>query len=70
MGIDYDRIVKRTGDAIQQVGRVLTDDKMDPDLKFYDTMTADDFEAMSTKYGNEATTKYIREMESRRMGVE
>jgi len=70
MGIDYDNITKLTGQAVDQVSRVLADDKMDPDLKFYDTLTADDFKNIETKYGSDASARYIREMESRRMGVE
>jgi hypothetical protein len=68
-GLDIDRIVGLTGKAMNKTAGLLSNHEEDKDLRMYNKLKPEHFERLSEKFGDRAIESYVKEMESRRMGV-
>lgn len=70
-GLDIDRIVKITGEALHKTSEVTSGtDNSDKGLRLYNKLTPENFEALTDKFGSKVVQDYIKEHEFKRMGVE
>jgi len=70
-GLDIDRIVKITGEALHKTSKVTSGtDKSDKGLRMYNQLKPEQFAALTDKFGSKVVQDYIKEHEFKRMGVD
>lgn len=68
-GLDIDRIVRLTGDALNKTASVTGNHESDKSLRMYKKLKPKDFEGLSDRFGEKVVQDYIKEHEFRNMGV-
>jgi hypothetical protein len=70
MGLDIDRIVRVTGQALNKTSEaIVPGHQKDNALRMYENLKPEHFEALTDKYGDKTVEGYIKEMEARKLGV-
>jgi hypothetical protein len=64
----FDKMTNATRSAFDRAGSV-TGGENDPDLSLYQSLAPQDFTALMKEYGEEDILRYIRTMESKKLGV-
>lgn len=64
----FSKMQKAAQSAFDRVGNV-TGTENDPDLSIYQTLAPQDFTKLMQQFGEEEILRYIKTMESRRLGV-
>ena len=66
MKFSFDRMANAVGRGIEQMKRSYGIEP-DPDVRAYNALQPDDFDAIAREFGMEQTSQYIEDMERRRI---